>query len=97
MFARITTMQFKIDKIDDALKIYHESIVPTAQSQKGFKKIYLFLDRETGKGMSIALWKGKEDAIANEKSLYYQEQIIKLMPFFKANPIREGFEVETDV
>ena len=97
MFARLTTMQFKIDRIGEALKIYNGSIVPAAQSQKGFQKMYLFLDRDTGKGLSLALWESKDDAIANEKSLYYQEQIVKLMPFFKINPIREGFEVETEI
>ena len=97
MYARLTRMHFKIDRIEDVLKLYNASVVPAAQSQKGFKKLYMFLDHETGKGYSLALWETKEDAIANEKNLYYQEQIVKLMPFFRSNPIREGFEVEVDV
>ena len=97
MFARFTTIQLKIDSIDNAVQICKESIVPAAQSQKGFKKLYMFLDHETGKGYSLALWETKEDAIANEKNLYYQEQIVKLMPFFRSNPIREGFDVVVDV
>jgi len=97
MFARFTTVQLKIDKIDDAIRICEKSIVPAAQSQKGFLKWKMFLDRETGKAMFYTLWETREDAIANEKSLYYQEQIVKLMPFFRSNPMREGFDVEIDV
>ncbi len=93
MFARITSIQVKTEYIDHVIKIYEESVVPAAKSQKGFEKIYFCLDRETGKGHSITMWENKEDAIANEKSLYYQEQLIKFMPFYKTDPVKEGYEV----
>jgi heme-degrading monooxygenase HmoA len=96
MFARITTFQLRTDNIDEIMKIFNESVVPAAQSQKGFKRILFFLNRETGKAHSIALWETKEDAIANEKSLYYQEQLTKFLPFYKGPPIKEGFEVIVD-
>jgi heme-degrading monooxygenase HmoA len=93
MFMRITSMQLKTEYIDHVIKIYEESVVPAARSQKGFLKIFFCLDRETGKGHSIAMWESKEDAVSNEKSLYYQEQLIKFMPFYKTDPVKEGFEV----
>jgi heme-degrading monooxygenase HmoA len=96
MFARVTSIQIKKEYIDDVIKIYNESVVPAAKSQKGFIRIYFFLDRETGKGYSIALWEDQADAIANEKSLYYQEQLTKFLPFYKSAPIKEGFEVIVD-
>lgn len=96
MFARVTSIQVKTEYIDDVIKIYKESVVPAAKSQKGFKRIYFFLDRETGKGHSIALWENQADAIANEKNLYYQEQLTKFLPFYKSAPIKEGFEVVVD-
>ncbi len=93
MFARCTTMQIKIAFIDKAIEIYNQSILPAARSQKGFMGLNFFLDRKTGKAVSIAIWESEEDALANEKSLYYQEQIIKLMSLYSTPPIREGFEV----
>jgi heme-degrading monooxygenase HmoA len=96
MFARVTTFEFKLAFIDEVMKILKESVVPAAQSQKGFKKIYFFLDRETGRGHSIALWESKEDAIANEKSLFYQEQLTKFIAYYKTAPVKEGFEVIVD-
>lgn len=93
MFARCTTMQFKLAFIDQAIDILRNSIAPAAQSQKGFKELNVYLDRKTGKAVSIALWESEEDAVANEKSLYYQEQLLKLRHHFANPPIREGYEV----
>ena len=93
MFARTTSMQLKIAFIDDALKVYKNSIVPAAQSQKGLIEISLLLDRDSGKAVAITIWKTEEDAKANEESLYYQEQIVKLMAYYANPPIKEGFEV----
>jgi heme-degrading monooxygenase HmoA len=86
-------MQFKIAFIEKAIEIYNQSIVPAAQSQKGFHGLNFFLDRKTGKAISIAIWESEEDAVANEKSHYYQEQHIKLMSLYSMPPIREGYEV----
>lgn len=93
MFARTTTMQLKIAFIDDALKVYKNSIVPAAQSQKGIIELNLLLDRNSGKAVSIAIWESEEDAKANEESHYYQEQLIKLLSYYAYPPIKEGFEV----
>ncbi len=93
MFARLTTVQTKIDKTDETIKLFEESVIPAAKSQKGFRGAYLLTDRKTGKGISIALWDSEEDAIANEQSGYYQEQLNKFKDCFAAPPVREGYEV----
>jgi heme-degrading monooxygenase HmoA len=92
-FARLTITQSKIGSYDEMVKLYRESVVPAAKSQKGYLGILLLGDRKTGKGISIALWESEEDAIANEKSGYYQEQVDKFKKFYTAPPIREGYEV----
>ena len=68
MFARTTTIQFKIAFMDEALEIYTNSIVPAAQSQKGLIELNFLLDRNSGKAVSIAIWESEEDAKANEES-----------------------------
>ena len=93
MFARLTIVQMKSDTLDETGKIYGESVVPAAKSQKGYRGAYLFADRKTGKGVSITLWDSEADAIANEQSGYYQEQVSKFKDFFTAPPVREGYEV----
>ena len=93
MFARFTIVQMKMDKMDEAIKLYEASVVPGAKSQKGFGGIYLFTDRQTGKGYSISLWDSEEDAVANEQSGYYKEQVGKFAEHFSAPPVQEGYEV----
>ena len=93
MFARLMIVTMKMDKLDDAIKIYSESIIPAAKSQKGFRGGYLLTDRKTGKEVSISLWDSEEDAIANEQSGYLQEQVSKLKESMAAPPVREGYEV----
>ena len=93
MFARLTSAQIKIHRIDQFIKLFEESIVPAAKSQKGYCGAYLLVDRETGNRISITLWNSEEDAIANEKSHYYQEQVAKSITYYTKPPIREGYEV----
>ena len=93
MFARITTIQIKSNTLDETEKIYRESVIPAAKSQKGYQGTYLLADRKTGKGVAFTLWDSEEDAIANEQSGYYREQLDKFKDVFAAPPIREGYEV----
>ena len=93
MFARFTIVQGNPDKVDEIIKIYEDSVVPGSKSQKGFCGIYLFTDRKTGKGYSISLWDSEEDAVANEQSGYYKEQVGKFAEHFSAPPVQEGYEV----
>ncbi len=93
MFARVTNVQTKVDKIDETINLFEESVLPAAKSQKGYRGAYLLTDRKTGKGVSISLWDSEEDAVANEESGYYQEQVSKFKDFFIAPPVREGYEV----
>ena len=93
MFARVTMIQVKSNKLDEAIKIYEESVNPERKAQKGSRAAYLLTDRKTGKGIAITLWDSEEDAIANEQSGYYQEQLNKFKDVFAAPPVREGYEV----
>jgi len=92
-FARVTLTQSKIGYYDEIVKLYSESVVPAAKSQKGYLGILLLSNRETGKGISIAFWESEEDAIANENSGYYKEQVNKFKDYFTAEPVREEYEV----
>lgn len=93
MFARFTIIQVNVDKMDEVIQLYEDSVVPAAKSQKGYRGAKLFTDRKTGKGCSISLWDSKEDAIANEQSGYYKEQVGKFAEYMTAPPVQEGYEV----
>jgi len=92
MFARLTIVQTKADKMDEAVKVTKESVLPAAKSQKGFVGAHL-LTEPSGKGVFITFWKTEDDAIANETSGYYQQQLAKFKDLFAAPPIHEGYNV----
>ena len=93
MFARFTIVEVNVDKVDEVIKLYEDGVVPAAKSQRGYCGAYMFTNRKTGKGYSISLWESEEDAIANEQSGYYKEQVGKFAEYFTAPPVQEGYEV----
>ncbi len=93
MNARIVMGQTQIDKKDEAVVIYRDSIVSAAKEQNGYKNAFLLTDSETGKFISITLWETEADMTAGEASGYYQEQIAKLGALFASPPTMEHYEV----
>jgi heme-degrading monooxygenase HmoA len=93
MFARITTIKFQVDRLDEGVQLYQSSVVDAARIQEGFRGASFLTDRSNSKAISITLWESEEAAIANERSGYYQEQIRKFKDLMLEPPAREGYEV----
>ncbi len=93
MFARLLRIKTKIERIDEAAKLFEESVIPLLKNQKGYKGAYFLTDRKTGVSIPITLWENEEDMLATESSHFFQEQLVRFMTFFKAPPIREAYEV----
>jgi heme-degrading monooxygenase HmoA len=93
MYARVTLVQVLPGKIDGAIGLFQDSVVPAADQQEGHKGHYLLTDRESGKGISISLWETRADMTAGESSGHYQQQLAKFKDIFAAPPVREAYEV----
>ena len=93
MYARLLKIRVKIDQIDEASKIFEKKVIPLCKSQKGFKGAFFMSNPETGYCIPITLWENKENMIANEQNRFFQEQVVKLMKYFIAPPIREAYEI----
>jgi heme-degrading monooxygenase HmoA len=93
MYARVVTILIKPGKEDEIIRIFEESIIPTARKQKGFKGLTLMIDRETRNAISISMWEEKADMIANETSGYYQEQVGKIAGMTYGYPVDQHYEV----
>ena len=93
MYVRMTTLSFHVEKYDEGVRAFNQSVVPAARAQKGFRAIYLLADRQAGRCVALTFWEDEASAVANEKSRYYQEQLVKLLPFYASPPVREGYEV----
>jgi heme-degrading monooxygenase HmoA len=97
MYARVGIAQDKPGKIDDAVRIYRDSVAPAQKQQKGFKGALFLTDRHTGKSISISLWESEADAEASLANGFYQEQVNKFSQDFETKPVWEEYEVGVQV
>lgn len=93
MFARRMAFSFKLECIDDAVKLFRTSVIPGARKQRGFRGACFLTERKTGKALAVTFWRSEKDALANEENLFFQNQLVKFIPYFALPPIREGYEV----
>ncbi|MEW5830847.1 MAG: hypothetical protein AB1846_18300 [Chloroflexota bacterium] len=93
MFTRATVVQVRLDKVDEAISIYRDSVIPAAQRQEGFRDAILLTNRNTGKSISLTFWNTEDEMLSGEASGYYQEQLAKFKDILTAAPIREEYEV----
>jgi len=93
MHARAVVVQVQPGKMEEAIWIYRDCVVPVAKQQDGFKNSFLLTDTNTGKGISITLWETQANMAAGESSGYYQEQIAKFTPTFATPSVMEHYEV----
>lgn len=93
MFARLTILQVPPENLEKGIALFRRSVVPEAKRQKGYRGACLLSDPKSGKGIAVTFWRSEKDAVANEESRYYQEQLVKALQFLSAPPIREGYIV----
>jgi len=83
----------KPGKMDQAIGMYRESVLPTLKAQKGFKGLYWLSDRGTDKYTVITLWESEADMKATETSGLLQEVIANLGAFVATPPVIQHYEV----
>ena len=95
MYARVTTSQVDPSKAEEVEAIMQDIVLPILRRQRGFKNYISFVDRASGKAITVTVWETEEDRTASDQSSeYYKEAIAKVIPFFKTQPIVENYEVE---
>ncbi len=93
MHARVVLGKVKLDRQEEAINIYRESVAPAAKVQKGFKNMHLLTDEETSKFISITIWETENDMIAGESTGYLQEQLGKIAALFVGPPTIQHYTV----
>ncbi len=97
MHVRAATVKIQPGKMQEAIDLYKDSVVPAAKAQKGFQGAYLMTDAESGKALSITVWESEADMMAGESSSgYYQEQIGKFGGLFAGPPTMEHYELSVE-
>ena len=94
----MTVTKLKDDiSIEDARKIYDDSVIPAVKDQKGFIGGWLMVSEDRDEGIAVALWESKEDAVNFEKGGLYQEQVKKFVVFIKSIEGRKYYDVNSEI
>ena len=93
MYAAVAPFRLQPGKIEEAVRIYRESVVPVLKEHKGFKSALVLTDAQTNKGYSIVHWETEADARAFETSGTYQAQVAKFAAILAERPVREIYEI----
>lgn len=94
MYARSTTMHISPYRLDEAIGIVQNQVLPAAQQQRGFKGLLMMVDRGMGQSIVITLWEEELDRqVTGSNSAYYREAIGKIVPFLTDAPTVEDYEI----
>ena len=61
MHVGMSTRQIQSGRMDEAIRIIRQTVVPAATNTQGFKAGLLLTDRSTGKFITLALWDTEAD------------------------------------
>lgn len=94
MYARVTTIQISPYRLDEAIGVLKDQVVPSIQQQDGFKGYLMFVDRSTGKSVNVTLWEEEADReVTGSNSTYYRDAIGKVVPLLTDVPLIEDLEL----
>ena len=93
MYARVITVQWKIDQVSEAIIFFQEQVVPALRQQPGFANTRLLVDHSTGKGLMVSVWHSEADLLASKNSGFLQIQVGYLSQFFATPPLIDHYEI----
>lgn len=91
MYARAVNVQLKSGKVDEAVNIVKDAIVPVLKQQKGFKGQLFLTQSDTGRAISINMWETEADLTVFETSALYREIMGKLAAVLAGPPAGERY------
>lgn len=67
MFARVTTYEIPLDRLDEGVEVARDRVAEQAALMPGYKSGYWMIDRATGRGISFTVWETEDELRASEE------------------------------
>lgn len=93
MYARVTTVQLRPDKLDVARQIFREAMAPAIHLRDGSKGLLYLADSESGKALVITLWDNQDDMGEVYDSPGFQDALFTLGAIMTAEPSIDTFDM----
>ena len=59
MYARTLKIKTEVERIDEAVMLFEESVIPLCKRQSGYQGAVFLADRRKGESLMITLWRSK--------------------------------------
>jgi hypothetical protein len=69
MYARLVEIQVAPDKMDECVAIFRDRNAPSIAAQPGFDHGHWFVDRASGKAISVTFWTNEADERASRANI----------------------------
>jgi heme-degrading monooxygenase HmoA len=91
MYARLVTGTIAPERLDDAIRLWRDSVLTSVQQLKGFKSVRLLVDRQNGKIASMGLW--ETETVFQATVEWNEKQVARFANMFDTPPVVAGYEV----
>ena len=96
MHVRATTLQIQPGKMQEAIDLARDSILPVAKDLKGYQGLYFMTDTDSGKALAITVWETAADMMAIETSGPYRHILAMLVGLLSGAPASEHYELSIE-
>lgn len=93
MYARVTTVHLRPDKLDVARQLFREAMAPAIHLRYGSKGLLYLADSESGKALVITLWDSQDDMAEVYDSPSFQDSLVAMGAIMTAEPIVDTFDM----
>jgi quinol monooxygenase YgiN len=93
MFARLVMIQTQTGKLDEAVRIYQESIAPLLKARHGFQRALLLTDPARDWLVVFGLWDSEDDLRAADADPAIQAGVVRFRSTFASPPTIEDYAV----
>ena len=93
MHARVVTAQFKPGTVEEAERIYRDSVAPAAAQVHGNEGVIFLIDPASSTAISMTLWDTEDNMAAGELSGHVLEQFQKFSGLYSDAPVSHRYEV----
>ena len=80
------------ERLEEATRIFQTEVIPMLK-QEGSRGVYLLVDPQSGRGLSLTLWENEADRTRYEQSGKFQEILGKFAGMLQGEPTVETYEV----
>ena len=93
MYVAQNTATIQPERLDEAIRIYRDEVLPRIKQLPGLQSIRVLVDRTTGTAIAIATYDTEADARAADTTPQYQQVVGLLAPLLTSPPQRMFYEV----